>query len=383
VSAVDIGIVVFALAMAFIGWDLGFLRSALPLAGFVGGALAGGRLGPEFLSGGAESRYAPVITLLVALFAGAVMAVVMDALSARLRAGFRPGSAAARVDGLGGAVLLAGLALLVAWAFGAVILHSFTSGSRPVREAIADSRVLGRLNDLLPPSGPLLNILRRVDPGPTVRGPSANVPPPDPRVLDAPGVQRAGASVVKVIGTACGLGLEGSGWSAGGGVVVTNAHVIAGEDDTTVIPPTGGEGLAATVVHYDPKNDLAILRVDGLGLPALPLGRPRPGAEAAVLGYPENGPYSAAPARIGRSGTVSTQDSYGRGPVNRRVTPFRGEVLSGNSGGPLVDSQGRVAATVFAANQTGRQGGLGVPADVVRTALQGPLAPTGDGPCIA
>ena len=382
-SPVDIGIVVFSLAMAFVGWELGFLRSALPLLGFVGGAIAGGRLGPALLSGGSESRYAPVITLLVALFAGAVMAVVMDSLSASLRARFRPRSAVAVLDGVGGAVLLAALALLVAWAFGAVILHSFSPGSRPVREAIADSRVLGRLNDLLPPSGPLLNVLRRVDPGPTVHGPSADVPPPDPRVVEAPAVRRAGGSVVKVIGTACGLGLEGSGWSAGGGLVVTNAHVVAGEDDTTVIPPAGGDGLPATVVHYEPRNDLAILRVDGLGLPALSLRSAHPGSEAAVLGYPENGPFSAAPARAGRTGAVTTQDSYGRGPVKRRVTPFRGDVRSGNSGGPLVDSRGRVAATVFAANATGRPGGLGVADEVVRRALAGALQPTSDGPCVA
>jgi hypothetical protein len=381
-SGLDIGIVVFTLATAFVGWGLGFVRSALPLAGFVGGAIGGGRLGPVLLSGGAESRYAPVITLLVALFAGAVMAVLMDAVSSRITAGFRPGSLADRFDGLGGAVLLGALALLVSWAFGAVVQHSVSPGSRSVREAVANSEVLDRLNNLLPPSGPILNVLRRIDPAPTVQGPSADVPAPDARVLEAPGVRRARASVVKVIGTACGLGIEGSGWSAGGGLVVTNAHVVAGEDDTEVIPPSGGDGLAATVVGYEPKNDIAVLRVDGLDLPALSLANPRSGSDAAILGYPENGPFDAEPARVGSTGTVSTQDSYGRGPVKRRVTPFRGEVRSGNSGGPLVDSKGRMVATVFAANAAGRPGGLGVPATTVRQALNHQLGPTSAGPCV-
>jgi S1-C subfamily serine protease len=102
-----------------------------------------------------------------------------------------------------------------------------------------------------------------------------------------------------------------------------------------------------------------------------------------VLGYPENGPFDAASARVGQAGLVNTQDSYGRGPVQRRVTPFRGEVRSGNSGGPLVDAHGRVLATVFAGNASGPAGGLGVPDSVVARKLRGPLQPTGTGPCVA
>jgi len=108
------------------------------------------------------------------------------------------------------------------------------------------------------------------------------------------------------------------------------------------------------------------------------------GTAAAVLGYPENGPLTASPARVGRAGQVISEDSYGRGPVKRQMTPFRGGVQSGNSGGPLVDSSGQVLTTVFAA-QTGKgvPGGLGVPDQIVRKALQGNLRPTSTGPCSA
>jgi S1-C subfamily serine protease len=194
-------------------------------------------------------------------------------------------------------------------------------------------------------------------------------------------VERAGRSAVKVLGTACGLGLEGSGWVAGPGLVVTNAHVVAGESDTSV-QTRDGTTLEATVVHYEPRNDIAILRVPGLGLPALRLEpEPSSGTPVAVLGYPENGPFAAAPARLGSAGEVSTQDSYGRGPVRRTITPFRGTVRPGDSGSPAVDGGGRVATTVFAANQGGQEGGLGVPNELVRRALESRLRPRSAGSC--
>ena len=381
-SVVDIVIVVFALAMGAIGWELGLIRSALPLLGFLGGAFAGSRLGPALLEGGADSRYAPIVTLVVALFAGSVMASLMEVISDRIANRVGPTGIGRALDGFGGATLFAALAFLISWTFGAVVLQAASPGSPEVRSAIADSKVLAALNDALPPSGPLLNILRRVDPVPALTGPSADVGPPNAAVLARPAVRRAGASVVKVVGTACGLGLEGSGWVARPGLVVTNAHVVAGESDTSVIVPSAGQDVSATVVAYEPREDLAVLRISGVDLPALRLARAPVGASAAVLGYPENGPYHVEPARVGRSGAVSTQDSYGRGPITRTVLPFRGVVRSGNSGGPLVDSRGRVAGTVFAANRSKPAGGLAVPDKQVGSVLDGPLKPTDTGPCV-
>jgi S1-C subfamily serine protease len=152
-------------------------------------------------------------------------------------------------------------------------------------------------------------------------------------------------------------------------VVVTNAHVVAGEDDTEV-ETRDGESHDATPVHYDPSNDLALLRVDGLDPPPLRIvGDPETGTSGAVLGYPEDDPFTIEPARLGPTGTVISQDSYGRGPVPRQLTSLRGHVRSGNSGGPMVDAAGRVLTTVFAATTEGRAGGYGVPNDVVRDAL--------------
>jgi S1-C subfamily serine protease len=381
VSVLDVLIVVFALGMAALGWELGLIRSALPLAGFLAGATLGGRLGPELLAGGSNSAYAPLAALIGGLLGGGALAMILDAVGVDLRARLGRARWLAVVDGFGGALLLGLLALLLAWAFGAVIREAAAPGERGIRSAIDESKVLSALDSALPPSGPILNLLRRVDAVPSVVGPSADVAPPGRAILRAAGVRRAGPSVVKVLGSACGLGVEGSGWVAGRGLVVTNAHVVAGEEDTTVADGSG-RTYAAAAVHYDPRNDLAVLRVPGLAPPALRLDpSPAAGTPAAVLGYPGNGPFAAAPARIGHTGAVTTEDSYGRGPVRREITPFRGTVMSGDSGGAVVDARGRVLTTVFAANEGGKPGGLGVPNAIVRAALAGPLRPTGTGPC--
>lgn len=380
-TLVDLGIVLFAIALAAIGWQRGLVASALPLAGFVGGAALGARIGPELLPDGAESSYAPLVSVLTGVLLGAFLAVAIDGFSQRLRARMLGGPIGV-ADGIGGAILLAALGLLLAWGFGAVALHA--NGARDLRRAVQQSAILGVLNEALPPSGPLLNVLRRVDPTPRVHGPDPNVPPPDDSSARDPEVRAAGGSTVKVLGTACGLGVEGSGWVAGPGLVVTNAHVVAGEDDTTVNLDEGTE-LDATAVHYDPLNDLAILSVEGLQAPALALvDRPGKGTDGAVIGYPDNGPLSFTPARLGRTGTVTSQDSYGRGPVQRKMTPFRADVRSGNSGGPVVDLDGNVLTTVFAASTgPGRANGLGVPNPVVARALAGELEPVDTGPCAA
>ena len=195
-------------------------------------------------------------------------------------------------------------------------------------------------------------------------------------------MRAAGNSVVRVLGTACGLGVEGSGWIAAPDLVVTNAHVVAGESDTTVTPAGSSTSLDAVPVHYDPSNDLSLLRVDGLdGSPLSLAPDVRSGTTGAVLGYPENGPFTITPARVGFTGPVVTQDSYGRGPVTRQLTALRGEVRSGNSGGPLVDTDGHVMGTVFAATTQGKPGGYAVPNEVIADALSDSTGEVSTGAC--
>ncbi len=289
--------------------------------------------------------------MLAGLVLGATLAVAVEGLAEGLSARLSRGALGSWLDGISGAALLGALGLLVAWAFGAAALNSPGPGERDLRHALQSSRILTALNDVLPPSGPLLNVLRHIDPTPTVSGPNANVRAPEPGIVHDPEVQRAGDSVVKVLGTACGLGVEGSGWVAGPGLVVTNAHVVAGEDDTTVTLRSG-DTLDASAVHYEPRNDLAILRVAGLEAPALRLAPRVPkGAAAAVLGYPENGPLDDLRGSGGKHRRGDQPGLLRPRSGARRMTPFRGEVESGNSGGPAVDAGGQVLTTVFAAAQ--------------------------------
>jgi S1-C subfamily serine protease len=163
--------------------------------------------------------------------------------------------------------------------------------------------------------------------------------------------------------------------------VVTNAHVVAGENDTSVTTVDGAL-LEAEPVHYDPDNDLALLRIDA-SLPALEISaHAHAGTAGAVLGYPENGPYSVSAARMGDTNSAVSEDSYGDGPITRSIAFLRGSVRSGNSGGPLVDSRGQVMATVFAATTSGPPGGFAVPNDKVKEALRNETtAPVDTGPC--
>jgi S1-C subfamily serine protease len=287
------------------------------------------------------------------------------------------------VDGIGGAALLAFVGLGVAWIAGAVALQ--TPGLENVRRDIQRSKILGQLNDSFPPSGPVLNALARFDPIPSVAGPEAQVPPPTARIARDPQVKAASRSVVKVLGTACGLGVEGSGWVAGDGVIVTNAHVVAGQDDTTVQLEGKGTHHGAQLIWFDELNDVALLRVPALAgaAPVLQLDvNEKPGKSAAILGFPQNGPYRVEPARLGQTRPVRSDDAYGNGPRLRTVTSLRGRVRSGNSGGPLVDSDGQVVGTIFASTLSGGgRSGLAVPDSVVRDALRKADGPVSNGPC--
>jgi hypothetical protein len=380
VTALDWIIVVFTVLMALWGYSQGLIVGALSLVGFAAGAFLGSRLGPLLLTEGDQSPYAPLFALGGALLVGGILASSLEVLGFRLR--HQLGSRLGALDGVGGSALLACLGLGLVWIGGAVALQ--TPGARELREPIQRSAILRELNEHLPPTGPILQAFARFDPFPQITGPRPDVPAPDSRIARDPQVRAAGGSVVRVLGTACGLGVQGSGWVAGDGVVVTNAHVVAGQDDTTV--EVGGEGTrhAAQAIWFDSRNDLAVLRVPGVsGVPALRMnGDAREGTSSAILGFPENGPYQVVPGRLGHTATVISQDAYGRGPVRRSITSLRGHVRQGNSGGPVVDGRGRVVTTIFAATVSDRgQSGYGVPDSVVSDALDRASGPVDTGPC--
>jgi S1-C subfamily serine protease len=378
--ALDWAIVFFAVVMALWGYRQGLVVGALTLTGFAVGAVIGGRAAPALLADGSDSPYAPLMALSGALLLGGLVALSVEGAALALRRRLIRGNLSAIVDGSGGAILIGALALGIAWLFGAAALNA--PDQPQLRKTAQRSAILRGLNDLLPASGFVVGALRRIDPGLELSRPGANVAPPDPRLSVDPQVTASEDSVVRVLGTACGLGVEGSGWAAAPDLIVTNAHVIAGQEDTTVTALDDGTRRDAVPVYFDTDNDIAVLRV--LGLAAEPLSL-APSAEAgtagALLGYPENGPFHATPVRVGATASGNGEDAYGNGPVRRSITSLRGHVRSGNSGGPVVDGEGRVLTTVFAATADGRQGGFGVPNEVVSQAIAGSGSQVGTGPC--
>jgi S1-C subfamily serine protease len=366
---------VVALA-GLVGLRKGLIASLLAITGIVAGAVIGARFAKVVLPGGAHSPYAPLIGL-----AGAVVgAAVLEALGSTAGSFFRSGMRfppLRALDSAGGLVLGAAAGLALVWVFGAAAL--LLPGHPSLRQNVQRSELLRRLDGVVSPDT-LLNVLARVDPFPAVAGPEIPTAPLDGPIAGDPQVRAAAASVVRVLGSACGLGISGSGWVAAPGVVVTAAHVVAGERSTSVVVPGAAGSLAAEAIGFDPRNDVAILRVPGLSARPLVLAEPEQNRPVGIVGYPLNGPLDVEAGRVGRTEKVLTDDAYGHGPVQRTITSLAGVVRHGNSGGPAIDSDGRVQTTVFAA-RIGGTGGYGIPAEVVRTALASATGPVSTGAC--
>lgn len=363
-SAVDVVALGLVALLALGGFRRGLVVGVLSLAGLVAGAVVGARLAPPLL-GEDASRYAPLVALGGAGLLG-VLGQSVGVLGGRwLRRTVGIGPLRA-LDNAGGLVLGALTGLAFVWALGAVLLY--VPGQTALRRHAQESLVLSTLNRELPPAR-LFDVLARVDPLAVLAGPAARVDPPDPAVLDDPDVRAAQQSVVRIRGYACGLGVEGSGWVAAPGVVVTNAHVVAGID-TLVLDRLDGHRVSGRVVSFDADNDVAVVRAPGIGGRPLAVATARAGTPGAMLGFPENGPYTATAVRVGGTQLLVGRDAYGRFPTTRSVTAIRGVIRSGNSGGPIVDAQGRVMTTVFGERTgTGPEGGYGVSTELTERAL--------------
>ncbi len=375
-NAVDVVVVLLALAFAISGYAQGLLVGLLSFVGFVGGALAGLLLGPRLLGFLEPGLGASILALLLVLLAASIGQGFAAFVGGRLRRRLAIRQAQ-RADVVGGALLGAGALLVAAWAIGLAV----SASQIPVIATVMrNSEILRQVDLALPAAaGELTDEFGwLVDAGtfPDVVAPFVpehirEVGPPDPRVVRDPQVRAAASSVVKVVGEAqaCGRVIEGSGFVVAAERVMTNAHVLAGVASPTVLVPGGGQ-LDATVVHFDAQTDVAVLAVPGLERPALTFRTaPAGGDPAVVLGYPRNGPLSADAARIRSHQVLLGEDIYGEARVNRQVIALRGEVQPGNSGGPLVAGDGEVYGMIFAASLTDTDTAYALPPDEVSAAM--------------
>lgn len=384
-SLIDVTIVGLTVLMVLWGFWRGLTVGTLALAGFGAGAVLGSRVAPLVLEDGLHSTYAPILAFPGALLLGGLAAAAVE------RVGLGQRRRLARLGiagGIGGALLTGCLGVVAVWAVGATAAQV-----NSLKDPLRASAILERINAVLPAPGPLLAVeAPRSDPFPTFEGAIPGVGRPDPFVVKDPEVRAAGKSVVRIESSACDRRGVGSGWIAADGVVATNAHVVAGEEPTITLK-IGGRGQAydATPIWFDPVNDLALLRTPGVsGVPALPLvGEAKPGAPAAILGFPGGrrkisirpGRFGKATKRLrGRIGGPSPGPGFPRKLYGRPITLFAGNPQPGNSGGPLVDTRGRVVTTVFGGG-AGRFAGLGVPNHFFRSALKRAGPPVDTGPC--
>jgi uncharacterized membrane protein required for colicin V production len=363
-NAADWIAIVIVLISATGGLRRGLVLSAFSLLGLAAGAYLGSRIAPHVLHGGASSKWTPVAGLV-----GAVLGATLLQFGALLAGSFIRGGLRLTplrlIDSAGGLLLGAAIGLAIVWVGASAAL--LTPGRTTIRQEVERSAIVKQLDSALPPRT-LLNLLARIDPFPSIVGPRAPSLPPSKGVLRDRSIRAATTRVVKVLGVACGVGVEGSGWFAGRNLVVTAAHVVAGESYTKIQIPGQPLTPPATVVLLDIHNDVAILRVAGVSEKPLRLADPQPGAGVAIIGYPLDGGLTATPGRIGLTATVLTQDALGHGPVARSITAVAGRVEHGDSGGPAVDKAGRVESSIFAA-RLGSASGYGVPPAVIRSDL--------------
>ncbi len=256
--------------------------------------------------------------------------------------------AGARLDRIAGAVLGGLGVLVIVW----LAIPALANAPGWPARAARDSSIVDQLNRNAPdPPSALEALARQVgQTGPEVLGrlvdpPITGTPPKSglPAGTDA----LARASTVKVEGEACDTIQDGSGFVVADDTVVTNAHVVAGEPNTTVITPDGTR-LGARVVAFDPRRDLAVLDVARLGLRPLEIGQRDVGAIGAVYGHPGGGPLVTSPARIEDRITAVGRDIYGDRPTERDVFVLAADIHPGDSGGALIDDQGHVVGVAFA-----------------------------------
>jgi S1-C subfamily serine protease len=377
VNALDWILVVLVLAYAISGYWQGFIAGAFATAGLLLGGLLGFWLAPKLLEPAQPAMWVSLAALFVVLICASFGQAIMQYAGARIRSRIRWQPVRA-LDAIGGAALSMVAVLVVAWALGLAV-----SGAKlPWASAeIAQSRVLREVSQVMPADAVAAldqfnNVVgssrfpRYLEPFAPERITEVGRPPA--RIVRDPDVQRARASVFKVRGeNNCDRGVEGTGFLYAPGRVMTNAHVVSGVEAPAVV--AGERELPATVVYYNPDIDIAVLAVDGLPGPILHFDRNgRPRQPAAVLGYPQDGPYGVEAARIRGVQRLRSPDIYNQGTVVREVFSLRALVRPGNSGGPLVSSAGRVLGVIFAASVTDNDTGYALTANqVAGAAAQG------------
>jgi len=371
----DLILIVLVVAFGVAGYRQGFIIGVLSFAGFIGGGAIGALFGPQIArSITVNPAWQAVAAIAVVFLAAMVGQLLASGLGVAMRSRLT-WHTAALADAVGGAAVSAISVLLIAWLIGSAVAYApFPAISQQVN----DSAVLRAVDRLMPPTA---NVMFSDFRSLLASGPYAQVfgalgaegalavRPPSNAVLLSGGLAAARPSIAKITGVApsCSHRIEGTGFVYAPGHILTNAHVVAGVTEGPQIFTSQGGPIHARVVLYDPQRDIAVLYVPGLRAASLHFTGPaRVGANAIVAGYPENGPFTAVPARVGGTEEATSPDIYQSAQVTRQIYAVRATVEPGNSGGPLLTPGGRVYGVVFAAAISVRDTGYALTASEVQ-----------------
>ncbi len=378
-NLVDWVLIAALVVFGYAGWRRGFIAGVLSFSGFLAGGLLGALLLPPIIGATDLPAFAGVMAVVIGVLLLAVLGQVLASILGTMLRGFITWRPVQTLDNAGGAALNVLAVAVVTWIVVSALAYLPPSA---VSEQMQSSRVLVGLDSIVPPQvrnvfGSLRDLVGSSDvprifsglaqvTGPDVEEPDASVVPP---VAEA-----SRGSIVKVTGATpeCAGGVSGSGFVIDPGRVITNAHVVAGVDVPAVRVRAGDVPLPATVVYFDPQTDIAILEVPELAARPLLLAEQEAasGDPAIIAGFPESGPFRAEPARIRTVVDARGEDIYGNAGVERRVYVMRGVVLPGNSGGPLLDPQGRALGMVFGAGEGEQQTGYALTASELEQARE-------------
>ncbi|MFI7295266.1 MarP family serine protease [Streptomyces sp. NPDC050121] len=378
-NVLDILLLVAAVWFAVVGYRQGFVVGILSVIGFLGGGLVAVYLLPviwDALTDNSEvSTTAAVVAVIVVIVCASVGQALTTHLGNKLRR-YITWSPARALDATGGALVNVVAMLLVAWLIGSALAGTTLP---TLGKEVRSSKVLHEVSEALPDQADTwfadFSSVLAQNGFPQVFSPFSNEPitdvqPPDPALANSPVARRAQRSIVKVMGTAesCGKVLEGTGFVFGERRVMTNAHVVGGVDQPTV--QLGGEGRKydATIVLYDWKRDIAVLDVPDLDAPVLQFTTKDATSsdDAIVAGFPENGSYDVRAARVRGRITANGPDIYHRTTVRRDVYSLYATVRQGNSGGPLLTTDGKVYGVVFAKSLDDADTGYALTADEIQ-----------------
>jgi len=385
VNAFDLVVLGAGALAAAAGYRIGLVARALSWVGLVAGLVVAARLLPTVLDRMEAAEPGNRLFLALAVLLGGALAGQAVGLVVGGRAQLALPLASRPLDRVAGAVV-GGLGVLVSvW----LLLPALADVQGGAASLVRDSRIARAIHDVAPdPPGAIQALRELVDESgiPRVfddlRRAPATGPPPAASGLDPALLQRVAASTVRVEGAACRRLQEGSGWVAAPGIVVTNAHVVAGEDDTVVVAEDGDEE-GATVVGFDAARDVAVLAVPGLEAPALPLADPAVGDTGAVLGHPGGGPLEVSPFEVVDQIEARGRDLYDERSTSREVLVLAARLAPGDSGGALVDPSGTVVGAAFAIAPDRAGTAYALHPDEVRAALAGRQGGRVDtGPCV-